>query len=67
MGRPAIPEAIGTTSPLFMKHHLLTALATLAGLFAAWSIARTQPQRSLRDPVAPPPDLHSSGLWPPSG
>ncbi|MFM7213623.1 MAG: efflux RND transporter periplasmic adaptor subunit [Verrucomicrobiota bacterium] len=37
-----------------MKHHLLTALATLAGLFAAWSIARTQPQRSLRDPVVPP-------------
>ena len=37
-----------------MKHHLLTAFATLAGLFAAWSIARTQPQRSLRDPVVEP-------------
>jgi HlyD family secretion protein len=37
-----------------MKHHLLTVLATLAGLFAAWSIARTQPQRSLRDPVVEP-------------
>ena len=37
-----------------MKHHLLTASASLAGLFAAWSIARTQPQRSLKDPVVPP-------------
>ena len=37
-----------------MKHHLLTVLATLAGLFAAWSIARTQPHRTLRDPIAEP-------------
>lgn len=54
MGNPNLPEAIGTPSPLSMKHHLLTALATLLGLFAAWSIARTQPQRSLKDPVVPP-------------
>ena len=54
MGRPGIPETIVAASPPSMKHHLLTALATLAGLFAAWSIARTQPQRALRDPVVPP-------------
>ncbi len=54
MGRPGIPETIVAASPPSMKHHLLTALAILAGLFAAWSIARTQPQHSLRDPIVPP-------------
>lgn len=54
MGSTVVRKNIGNPSPFSMKHHLLTAFATLAGLFAAWSIARTQPQRSLRDPIVPP-------------
>ena len=37
-----------------MKPYLLPAAASLIGLFAAWSIARTQPNHSLREPLRPP-------------
>ncbi|MBN9691113.1 MAG: efflux RND transporter periplasmic adaptor subunit [Verrucomicrobia bacterium] len=37
-----------------LKTYLLPAAASLIGLFAAWSIARTQPHHSLRDPLRPP-------------
>lgn len=37
-----------------MKTYLLPTAASLIGLFAAWSIARTQPHHSLREPLRPP-------------